>query len=191
MLQKLNNRPFHPDDTDMRPYRPGRPFAPDKGDPFPGPFRDGRGGGNGGNGGGGGILSAFLPGQKDALAQQLANGFGGGNKQWKGILGQTYAPITSAVDFEYGGGVKGKNGGKGDGKKNPDDPNGGDDDGSMDAYVPDDEFGHQRAMLPVGLQQQMRQPVPQQMQMQQPQIQGQTMNPQMLMMLRQRLMGGR
>jgi hypothetical protein len=122
MLQKLNNRPFHPDDTDMRPYRPGRPFAPDKGDPFPGPFRDGRGGGNGGNGGGGGILSAFLPGQKDALAQQLANGFGGGNKQWKGILGQTYAPITSAVDFEYGGGVKGKNGGKGDGKKNPDDP---------------------------------------------------------------------
>jgi hypothetical protein len=190
MLQKLNNRPFHPDDTDMRPYRPGRPFAPDKDNPLPLPFHGGRGDGHGGNGGngGGGILSAFLPGQQAALAQQMNNGFGGGEKQWKGILGQTYSPVTSAANFEYGGGMKDKRGGKGDGKNKPNDPTGDGDD--MDAYVPDDQFGHQRSMLPMALQQQMSQPVPQQMQMQ-PQIQGQAMNPQMLLMLRQRLMGGR
>lgn len=41
-----------------------------------------------------GLLSAFFPGQQNALAQQLAAGFGGGLKKWNGILGQTYSDMT-------------------------------------------------------------------------------------------------
>lgn len=37
-----------------------------------------------------GLLSSFLPGQRNSLAQQLNQGFGGGFKQWNGILGQSY-----------------------------------------------------------------------------------------------------
>lgn len=63
-----------------------------------GPDLEGKGfrylGGAGAGGGNGqpmGLLSAFLPGQRNALAQQLNQGFGGGLKQWNGILGDTYS----------------------------------------------------------------------------------------------------
>ncbi len=52
-----------------------------------------------------GLLSAFFPGQQDALAQQLAAGFGGGLKKWNGILGQTYSDMKitpNPLDYPRG-----------------------------------------------------------------------------------------
>jgi hypothetical protein len=69
-----------------------------------------------------GLLSAFLPGQQSALAQQLNQGFGGGMKQWNGILGQTYSdssytpnPLGYPRDIQNNRGHVVKNDGKGDG----------------------------------------------------------------------------
>lgn len=75
-------------------------------------------GGNDGNGNAGGyqhgILSAFLPGQQAALAQQLNQGFGGGLKQWNGILGETYSP--QPIQNNPLGYPRPGHGGKNDGK---------------------------------------------------------------------------
>lgn len=79
---------------------------------------NGNGNGNGGNGQGSGPMgfgptkfAAFMPGQKGLLAQQLGQGFGGVN-QWKGLLGNTFDPVT-VPGFTYGQGANGNGGGNG------------------------------------------------------------------------------
>lgn len=67
--------------------------------------------GNGqGNGRGNGMLAAFFPGQKAALAEQLNQGFGGGEGQWRGMMNKTYGPIRNAANFRYSGGGMGNGG---------------------------------------------------------------------------------
>lgn len=73
----------------------------------------------------GGLLSAFMPGDKAALARQLSFGFGGAPKGIKAFLGATYNPLP-LPQFRYGGGMgggKGNNNGGGDPNK-PDVPDG-------------------------------------------------------------------
>jgi hypothetical protein len=50
------------------------------------------------------FLPAFGPGQKGLLAQQMNQGFGGGQKQWAGLLGQQFQP-TAMPDMVYGAGL--------------------------------------------------------------------------------------
>lgn len=60
------------------------------------------------------MLPAFMPGQQDALAAQLNQGFGGGASEWSGMLGNLYSPSKLFGDFKYGkiDGGRGSNGGK-------------------------------------------------------------------------------
>jgi hypothetical protein len=74
-----------------------------------------------------GILSAFLPGQRNALAQQLNQGFGGGLKQWNGILGDTYSGMRftpNALGYPNNDQTGNNNGGN-DGKGGDNNNNGG------------------------------------------------------------------
>lgn len=50
------------------------------------------------------VIPAFLPGQRGLLAQQLNRGFGGGQKQWRGVLSDVYAPMA-VTPFDYGAGA--------------------------------------------------------------------------------------
>lgn len=73
-----------------------KPLNPDKGN---GPKRatgDDKGGKgkDKGNGGGRNVLPAFMPGQEQALAQQLNMGFGGGKGQWSNYLDKVYSPLV-------------------------------------------------------------------------------------------------
>lgn len=80
------------------------------------PGQQNNGGGNNQGGGNGGgqpnttTIPAFQPGQLQALAAQLNAGFGGGVKDWKQDLRNTFDP-TKMQPFNYGGG--GGGGGKG------------------------------------------------------------------------------
>jgi hypothetical protein len=99
-----------------------------------GPDLEGKGfrylGGAGAGGGNGqpmGLLSAFLPGQRNALAQQLNQGFGGGLKQWNGILGDTYSGMRftpNALGYPNNDQTGDNNGGN-DGKGGDNTNNGG------------------------------------------------------------------
>jgi hypothetical protein len=99
-----------------------------------GPDLEGKGfrylGGAGAGGGNGqpmGLLSAFLPGQRNALAQQLNQGFGGGLKQWNGILGDTYSGMRftpNALGYPNNDQTGNNNGGN-DGKGGDNTNNGG------------------------------------------------------------------
>lgn len=96
--------------------------------------------GYGGNGGIGNIdrdnggvrpqprIPAFMPGQQNALADQLQAGFGGGLGHWQNFLGNTYSSMAPIQPFQYG-----------DPKKKPeDDKNGKPDDkgGKREPYTP-------------------------------------------------------
>jgi len=58
---------------------------------------------NGGGNSNGNKLPAFMPGQLGALAGQLNAGFGGGFKDWKADLRNTYN-ATPSKPFNFGGG---------------------------------------------------------------------------------------
>ena len=53
--------------------------------------RGGKGKGKGNDKGN--TLPAFMPGQQSSLANQLNQGFGGGDKRWNDYLRMTYSPI--------------------------------------------------------------------------------------------------
>jgi hypothetical protein len=148
-----------------------------------------------------GILSAFLPGQQDALAQQLNQGFGGGIPKWNGVLSQAYSDVTTMTNplgyprTRNNGKDRDKDG-KGDDKNGDGKPDVKGDDGWD---VRDGDFNNHSATGWMGAQGMMPG-----MQMAQPQampsVQGpaqmmlgqqRQLNPQMLAFLRQRLMGGR
>ena len=57
-----------------------------------------------------GMLTAFLPGQKEALAEQLQTGFGGTPEQWNGMLSAAYSRPVNSIGFNYGGNGGGGNG---------------------------------------------------------------------------------
>lgn len=58
-------------------------------------------------------LPAFQPGQRGLLADQLNTGFGGGENQWRGLLGGWTDPMRMNNGFNYGnGGGLGGGGGK-------------------------------------------------------------------------------
>jgi hypothetical protein len=203
---------FKPDSR-FDPKSPGGPDLEGPGFRWLGNRRSGDGDHPGGHVG---LLSAYLPGQQGALAQQFAQGFGGGLKQWNGILGQAYSnmyiapnPLGYPLPDDNG---KGKPGDTGDGK----DVTGGDTD------VPGIDTGHHNPagqylgaqMQSAGPMAQMAQsgqasPIPALAQGQMPaqtgisplgSIQGpaqpnlmfgqQPISPQIAALLRQRLMGG-
>ena len=60
------------------------------------------------------MLGAFMPGQRGLLANQLNKGFGGGMGAWKGLLSDSFSPMTAPQPFQYGqgGGMGGKNPGE-------------------------------------------------------------------------------
>jgi len=144
-----------------------------------------------------GLLSAFLPGQQNALAQQMQHGFGGTVKQWNGILGQPYADMSYMInplgypkdDTSRRNDHTGKGDGKGGGDNtgHPDTPDG----FNSGHFNPSNVVAANAAAVRPGMQVQAPQmnvagPA-------QPQMLGQQqqMSPPMIAMLRQRLMGGR
>ena len=91
---------FHPDDSGMLPadHRRRRNEEDDKNRNKPR-----------------GLLAAFLPGDKRALADQMVFGFGGDPQAYRQQLNRLYSPMP--VNFKYG-----KGGGFGMGMPQPIDP---------------------------------------------------------------------
>lgn len=159
-------------------------------------------GNKGGQGGGGnptpGLLSAFLPGQKSALASQLSQGFGGPVKQWSGILGQAYSDMqlpTAKYGYRVPDKPTKKPGEKDDDK---DGGKGGGGDGKDDPYVWNSHsaigynFAPNAISHPGASFQSITGPAQAQMGGMGGLggMQPQSINPQLLAMFRQRLMGG-
>lgn len=95
------------------------------------------------------VLPAFMPGQLSALSQQLNAGFGGGVKDWRQDLQNTYDPtVIKPFNFNTAGG--GKHNGNGHNGNGNDDQggngNGGHGDGDQGGYQYNGNgFGHSRA----------------------------------------------
>jgi hypothetical protein len=70
-----------------------------------------------GNGGGQGLLSPFMPGDQQALAQQMTMGFGGNPQQIRGMLSQIYSPMRFGFKPGQGGGFGGFGGNFGGGQQ--------------------------------------------------------------------------
>jgi hypothetical protein len=90
-------RAFHPDDSGLLPA-PDRQRREEE-------ERERRR--RQGNGGGQGLLSPFMPGDQQALAQQMTMGFGGNPQQIRGMLSQIYSPMRFGFKPGQGGGFGG------------------------------------------------------------------------------------
>lgn len=86
-LAALNNSPYPTMGDDNR--MPGRDRNGPKGDKDPKKANEGK-------------IPAFMPGQRDLLAEQLGQGFGGGEDQWMAYLKKVYGPSPNP-DFRPGG----------------------------------------------------------------------------------------
>jgi hypothetical protein len=90
-------RAYHPDDSGLLP-------APDRKRREEEERRRRQG-----NGRGQGLLSPFMPGDQQALAEQMAMGFGGDPQKIRGMLSQIYSPMRFGFKPGQGDGGFGGN----------------------------------------------------------------------------------